>query len=134
MLRPENRQDLAATMDRQRSNDGQKQWEIKLKGDLQKEGGSLAAPPAAAADRLFLSTLNGEVLEVEPKKGEIVKRHKIGSPTRFQPVIAEGRIFVTNQDGKLVCFNTKDKKLTGWTQWGGNAARTGKIEALAKND
>jgi outer membrane protein assembly factor BamB len=109
-----------------------KLWEIKLKGDLKKEGGSLAAPPAAAGGRLFLSTLSGEVLEVDAKKGKILKRHKVGAQTRFQPIIVGGRIYVTTQDGKLVCFDTGNKKLTGWTQWGGNAARTGVVENLAK--
>jgi outer membrane protein assembly factor BamB len=112
------------------AHNGNKLWEIKLEGDLKKEGGSLAAPPAAAGGRLLLSTLKGEVLEVDAKKGKILKRHKIGAPTRFQPVIADGCIFVTTQDGKLVCFKTGDKKLTGWTQWGGNAARTGVVEDL----
>lgn len=110
-----------------------KLWEIKLKGDLKKEGGSLAAPPAAAGGHLFLSTLGGEVLEVEASKGEILKRHKVGGQIRFQPIIVEGRIYVTTQDGKLVCFDTGNKKLTGWTQWGGNAARTGVVDDLIKN-
>jgi outer membrane protein assembly factor BamB len=109
-----------------------KLWEIKLKGDLKKEGGSLAAPPAAAGGRLFLSTLSGEVLEVDAKKGKILKRHKVGAQTRFQPIIVGGRIYVTTQDGKLVCFDTGNKKLTGWTQWGGNAARTGVVDDSAK--
>ena len=71
--------------------------------------------------------------EVEATKGEILKRHKVGAQTRFQPIIVGGRIYVTTQDGKLVCFDTGDKKLTGWTQWGANAARTGVVDDLVKN-
>ena len=72
------------------------------------------------------------MFEIEAKNGKILKCHKIEAPTCFQPIIAEGRIFVTTQDGKLVCFNTGDSKLTGWTQWGGNAARTGVGDESAK--
>lgn len=103
-------------------------WKMKLDGDLAKEGGSLAAPPAAAGGQLFLCTLVGEVLQVEPKGGKIAVRHKVGSPLRFQPAIVDGCIYVGTQDGKLVCIDTGTKALTGWSMWGGNAARTGTID------
>lgn len=104
---------------------GKKLWGFKLKGDLEKVGGALAAPPAEAGDNLFLATLTGEVLQMNPKDGKIVKQHKVGHPVRFQPAIANGRLYVGTQNGKLVCVDLGDKKFTGWTQWGGNAARTG---------
>lgn len=104
---------------------GKKLWSFKIDGDLKKEGGFLAAPPAAAAGQLFLTTLNGNVLQVDPKDGKITKTHKVGSQVRFQPAIEGGRIFVGTQDGKLVCINTGDAKLTGWPCWGGNPQHTG---------
>jgi len=106
---------------------GTKVWQFKLEGDLKKEGGFLAAPPAAAGGQLFLTTLNGDVLQVEPGKGKIVKTYKVGSQVRFQPAVEGGRIFVGTQDGKLVCIDTGDAKLTGWPCWGGNAAHTGVV-------
>lgn len=111
---------------------GKKLWNIKLEGDLQKLGGHLAAPPAAAGGQLFLTTLKGEVLQVEPEKGKINKTYKIGAETRFQPAIQGGRIYVGTLDGKVVCINTGDAKFTGWTCWGGNAAHTGVAEAAKK--
>jgi outer membrane protein assembly factor BamB len=100
-------------------------WSIKLEGDVQKEGGYLAAPPAAAGGQIFLATLKGEILQVEPDKGTINKRYPVGAPLRFQPTIENGRIYVGTQDGQVVCLDTGDRKMTGWSTWGGNAAHTG---------
>jgi outer membrane protein assembly factor BamB len=104
---------------------GKVAWSIKLEGDMQKEGGYLAAPPAAAGGQIFLATLKGEILQLEPAKGTINKRYPVGAPLRFQPTIENGRIYVGTQDGQVVCFDTGDRKLTGWSTWGGNSAHTG---------
>jgi outer membrane protein assembly factor BamB len=104
---------------------GNKRWSIKLQGDLEKEGGFLASPPAAAGGDIFLATLKGEVLQVDPSNGKLKKTHAVGSPIRFQPVIEGGRIYVGTQDGKVVCIDTGDAKFTGWSMWGGNATHSG---------
>jgi outer membrane protein assembly factor BamB len=44
---------------------------------------------------------------------------------RSQPVVADGRIYVGTEDGRLVAIDTKDPSITGWPTWGGNAQRTG---------
>jgi outer membrane protein assembly factor BamB len=104
---------------------GKTRWTFKLEGDLKKEGGFLAAPPAAAGGQLFLTTLKGEVLQMDPKEGKVTKRYKVGGQLRFQPAIENGKIYVGTQDGKVVCIDTGDKKFTGWPCWGGNAAHSG---------
>jgi len=48
--------------------DGKLRWKVKLQGDLAKQGGHLAAPPAAAGGQLFLTTLDGRVLQVDPTR------------------------------------------------------------------
>jgi outer membrane protein assembly factor BamB len=104
---------------------GKALWTYKLTGDLHKEGGFLAAPPAAAGGQLFLTTLQGEVLQMDPNQGKVTKTYQVGSQVRFQPAIEGGRIYIGTQDGKVVCVDTGDAKLTGWPCWGGNAAHTG---------
>jgi outer membrane protein assembly factor BamB len=111
---------------------GKNLWTVKLQGDLKKQGGFLAAPPAAAGGQVFLATLKGEVLQLNPATGKVTKTHKVGSAVRQQPAIVEGRVFVGTQDGKLVVIDTGDKKLTGWTTWGGNSAHTGVLAANKK--
>jgi outer membrane protein assembly factor BamB len=104
---------------------GKELWKHKLEGDLTKQGGFLAAPPAAAGGQVFLATLHGEVLQLDPAAGKVARTYKLASPTRFQPIIEGGRIYVGTQDGKVVCIDTGDPKLTGWPCWGANAAHTG---------
>ena len=109
---------------------GKTVWKFKLEGDLKKLGGFLAAPPVAAGDQVFLGTLRGEVLQIDPASGKVVKTYQTGSPIRYQPVVDGGRIYVGTQDGRLVCVDTGNKEFTGWSMWGGNAARTGIQETV----
>ena len=112
--------------------DGTLRWKVKLKGDLAKQGGHLAAPPAAAGGQLFLTTLEGEVLQVDPDKGGVTKTYKVGAPIRSQAAIDNGRIYVGTQDGRLVCIDTGDARFTGWATWGANMAHTNLPEAARK--
>jgi outer membrane protein assembly factor BamB len=112
--------------------DGKIRWKVKLKGDLAKLGGHLAAAPAAAGGKLFLTTVAGEILLVDPDKGDVTKTHKVGSEVRSQPAIEGGRIYVGTQDGKVVCINTGDARFTGWPTWGANMAHTNIVEPAKK--
>jgi outer membrane protein assembly factor BamB len=105
--------------------DGKKVWSMKLKGDLAKSGGFLGAPPVAAGASLFMTTLAGAVLQLDPATGETRKSWDVGKEMRFPPAVEGGRIFVGTQDGRMVCIETGEPKNTGWPQWGGNAQRTG---------
>lgn len=109
--------------------DGKIRWKVKVKGDLAKQGGHLAAPPAAAGGQLFLATLEGEILQVDPANGKTTRTYKVGSPVRSQPAIEGGRIYVGTQDGRIVCINTGDARFTGWYTWGANMAHTNIVEA-----
>jgi Ca-activated chloride channel homolog len=112
--------------------DGKIRWKVKVKGDLAKQGGHLAAPPAAAGGYLFLTTLEGEVLQVDPEDGKVTKTYKVGSPARSQVAIDGGRLYVGTQDGKLVCIDTGEKSFTGWATWGANMAHTNIVEPARK--
>ncbi|MCE9565451.1 MAG: PQQ-binding-like beta-propeller repeat protein [Planctomycetes bacterium] len=103
---------------------GKELWSHKLDGDLKKDGGFLGAPPAAAGGHLIMTTLKGDVMRMDGD-GKIVKKWETKSPSRFQAAVEGGRIYVGTQDGKLICIDTGDKTLTGWSCWGGNAAHTG---------
>jgi outer membrane protein assembly factor BamB len=103
---------------------GKELWSYKLEGDLKKQGGALGAPPASAGGNLIMTTLKGDVLRMDAE-GKIVKTWETKSPTRFQAAVEGGKIYVGTLDGKLICIDTGDKTLTGWTCWGGNAAHTG---------
>lgn len=105
---------------------GKTVWTSRLAGDLAKEGGFLGTPPIAAGSALLVATLAGEVLRLDAKTGAVAARHKVGGPVRFAPVAEGGRLYVGTQDGRLVCIDTGDASIGGWTQWGANAQRTGR--------
>ena len=104
------------------NQEGKQLWSIKLEGDLKELGGMLAAPPISAGGKLLVSTITGEVWQLNTKDGKIDKKFEVGSQMRFPPIVHDGRIYVGTQDGKVVCINSGDKSLTGWTTWGGNSA------------
>ncbi len=106
---------------------GRIHWQQKLPGDMRKLGGSLAAPPAGAAGKLYVSLTKGELWELDARSGKILRRFKIGGALRFQPLLAQGSIFVTNAQGQLRVVQLNDPRLAGWTHWGRNAARSGRL-------
>lgn len=104
---------------------GKQLWSYKLPGDVKKQGGFLGTAPLAAGKSVLLGTLDGKVLRIDPSAGKSIAEYKVGSPIRSQPVVDEGWIYIGTEDGKLVAIDTKDKSVTGWPTWGGNAQRTG---------
>ena len=102
-------------------------WAKQIQGDLAAQGGFLATPPAAVGGRIVIATLEGQVLVIEKDNGKVIQKYDTKEQIRFQPVVAEGRIYVTTVKGKVFCFDTGIAALTGWPTWGGNAAHTNKI-------
>ncbi len=103
---------------------GKTLWSIKLEGDLKKEGGFLASAPASAGGQVFVTTLQGQVLQIDPALKKVVSTFPVNAPMRFQPAIVNGRIYVGTMDGKIACIDTGNPRLTGWFTWGANAAHT----------
>jgi outer membrane protein assembly factor BamB len=104
---------------------GKTLWSYKLAGDVKKQGGFLGTAPLAAGNTVLFGTLDGSVVQLDPKSGKRKAEFKVGSPVRSQPVVDAGWIYVGTADGKLVAIDTKDKSVTGWPTWGGNAQRSG---------
>ena len=100
-------------------------WSYKLPGNIDKSGGSLGTAPLAAGGSIVFATLQGDIVQLDPQNGQVKKTYKIGAEVRTQPVVSKGWIYVGTRDGRLIAINTRDRALTGWPMWGGNAARTG---------
>jgi outer membrane protein assembly factor BamB len=107
------------------AQDGTVRWSLKLSGDLAREGGSLAAPPAAAGGSLLVATLDGKILQVDASAGQVRKTYEVGAPMRSQPAVVDGWVYAGSEDGKLIAVDTGDAALTGWSTWGGDAQRSG---------
>jgi Ca-activated chloride channel family protein len=104
---------------------GERLWSFKLSGDIAHSGGALGTAPLAAGDSVVFATLAGEIKRIDPANGKVRKTWKIDGRVRAQPVVHDGWIYVGTEDGRLVAIDTRDKKLTGWSMWGGNAQRSG---------
>ena len=93
--------------------DGKKVWSVKLKGDLEKSGGSWARRRRPRGPSLFMTTLAGAVLQLDPATGETRKSWEVGKEMRFPPTVEGGRIFVGTQDGRMVCIETGEREEHG---------------------
>lgn len=106
------------------AENGDSVWTIAFKSDMHKKGGFMATPPLEVNGKLIVATLQGEIFIINAKTGLKEKTYVIKSPIRYQPVVSNGWIYVTTTNGQMAAINTKNKQLTGWPMWGGNAART----------
>ncbi len=106
----------------------QVRWQKALPGDLRQAGGFLASPPLAVKGKLVLATLAGEIWVLDAQTGKELQRYEVGRALRQQPVVDQGRIFLTTTQGELICIDTGDPDLTGWPTWGGNMARTNRAQ------
>ena len=59
---------------------------------------------------------------VNKQTGEIISQFQTAQSLTNQPVVDDGWIYCTTSEGKMVAFDTKNKQLTGWSVWGGNAS------------
>jgi Ca-activated chloride channel homolog len=100
-------------------------WERKLAGDAEKVGGHLGTPPAYAAGKLVVGTVQGDVVGYAADGGAELFRVATGEEIRFQPALVGGRIFVGTTAGTLLGIETGDPTLDGWTMWGGGPAHDG---------
>jgi len=103
-------------------------WKSKFKGDMKRSGGFLATPPLAVDGHIIVATLDGGIEQYKADTGQLEKRYALKAPIRFQPIVMNGRIFTGTQDGRVICIDTRNPKLTGWPSWGRDAAHTGLVQ------
>jgi len=107
---------------------GKKQWESQLTCDLKKLGGRLGTAPVMVGGELILATIAGEILRINPKDGSVIEKYETKAQLRVQPIVMDGRIYVGTTDGRVICVDTGNKKLTGWSTWGADSHRSGKAK------
>ncbi|MGE3802077.1 MAG: PQQ-binding-like beta-propeller repeat protein [Candidatus Kapaibacterium sp.] len=100
-------------------------WSTKLSGELESTGGFLGTSPLMAGNEIIVATYSGEVRRMSGDSGKVIEAYQIQHPVRSQPAVMNGKIYVGTDDGKIICIDTKEDHLTGWSTWGGNSAHTG---------
>ncbi|OJJ20295.1 hypothetical protein BKI52_17675 [marine bacterium AO1-C] len=106
---------------------GKQIWSLKLKGDMRKKGGFMGTPPIQVNNKIVIATFTGDVMIIDPKSGKTTQTYHLKHNIRYQPVIANGWIYTTTTDGRMIAVNTGNKQLTGWSTWGANVARSNNL-------
>lgn len=105
---------------------GKEIWRQDIKGDLKEVGGHLVAPPAVVGDKVLVGTSLGEVVCFGKADGKEAWRWKFkDEQIRYQVAAAGGRVYIGTVSGKLLCIDTSDNSIDGWTMWGGGPEHNG---------
>lgn len=106
------------------SKTGEEMWSRKVGGNLAKAGGFMGTPPLEVGGVIIVADVEGTITIVEAKSGALVKEYVTKQPIRSQPVVADGWIYATTVNGKLIAIDTKMAAIGGWPTCSANAART----------
>ncbi len=110
---------------------GQTLWERRY---AEAQGAQALSPPAVVQGMLVFGTVDGHVYATDVDTGMTLFAYDVGEPVVFQPVIAQGYLYVTTARGRLIGLEIGDAALDGWHMWGGNAGHTGLVETAGTID
>jgi Ca-activated chloride channel family protein len=83
------------------------------------------SPPAVVNGVLFFGTVDGHVYGTDVDTGMTLFAWDVGEPVMFQPIVAQGWLYVTTGKGHVVGLELGDAALDGWHMWGGNPGHNG---------
>lgn len=67
------------------------------------------ASPVATKDNLYLATSYGVVAAYDTQTGELRKEHDLGTEFYSSPIIAEGKLYLFSNDGKMHIFSANNE-------------------------
>lgn len=88
-------------------NDGAIIWVTQLtrfKNEKKKKGRITWAGPVLAGDHLILVSSDKEIVKISPQSGEVVATDKIPEGSVIAPVVANEKVFVLTENGKLLAM------------------------------
>jgi outer membrane protein assembly factor BamB len=80
-----------------------------------------ASSPIIAGNKVIITTQGGNIQLFDPSTGKILKEYQSFASTDTSPLVNDGWIYCSSSKGKFISIDTKDKTITGWSMWGGNA-------------
>lgn len=98
------------------------------------EGAQAISPPAVVGSQLVFGTVDGHLYFSDIDTGMTTAAYAIGEPIVFQPIVAQGWVYVATARGNLIALEVGDPALDGWHMWGGNAAHAGVVETAGTVD
>jgi outer membrane protein assembly factor BamB len=79
--------------------EGKIQWVSQL------PGGGTWSGPVLAGNRLWLTSSKGSLAGVEANTGKVASTQNLGGPMFIAPVVAGGRMYVLDDNARLMAFN-----------------------------
>ena len=100
----------------------------------QADGAQALSPPAVVGSLLVFGTVDGQLFATDIDTGMTVWSYEIGEPVVFQPIVAQGWVYLATGSGNVVGLELGDAMLDGWHMWGGNAQHAGLVETAGTVD
>lgn len=66
------------------------------------------ASPVATKDNVYIATSYGVVASYDTQTGELKKEHELNTEFYSSPIIAEGKLYLISNDGKMHIFSAND--------------------------
>ncbi len=83
---------------------------------------------------LVFGTVDGHLYFSDIDTGMTIRAYDLGEPIAFQPIVAQGWVYVGTGSGKVIGLEIGDPMLDGWHMWGGNAQHAGLVERAGEVD
>jgi len=100
----------------------------------QAEGAQAISPPAVVGSQLIFGTLEGHLYAADIDTGMTLWAYDVGEPIVFQPIVAQGWVYVATGRGNVIGLEMGDAMFDGWHMWGGNARHAGLVETAGTVD
>jgi Ca-activated chloride channel family protein len=105
------------SMDRERNE----KWSARASGRRLDKESQAFAPPALGKKNMFLVSNTGHLISLGQEDGKVNFMYDTKNSITFQPALANGKMYVGTNNGRLMCLETGDPDADGWTAWGGNS-------------
>lgn len=92
------------------------------------------SPPAVVGSQIIFGTVDGHLYSADIDTGLTLWAYDLGQPIRFQPIVAQGWVYVATAAGDLIGLELGDPAFDGWHMWGGNAQHSGPVERAGQPD
>lgn len=92
-------------------------WELSLEGE-EKLYRPFSAP-AYAGGKLYATSVDGDVVAIDARSGEVIWRVRVPDRLGTQPAVMHGKVYFGAQSGRVYCLDAQDPDAHGWSMWGG---------------
>jgi len=92
------------------------------------------SPPAVIGSQLVYGTVDGHLYFSDIDTGMTIRAYDLGQPIVFQPIVAQGWVYVATGEGNLIGLEIGDAQLDGWHMWGGNPQHAGLVASAGEVD